>query len=390
MHASSLSGFRTHFLSALLGALIATPLVAQSPVADATSPVTVASSTLLLTEDGVPTRQARQSPTFLLYWENDYFGGTDRHYTNGGKIAWLTADLSDWGREDGWRRSVLNALPFINRQGTQKNLGVALGQKMFTPRDISAPNPDPEDRPYAGWTYVEFSFLAKTSTRADTIAVQLGMVGPHSYAGDLQTWIHELIDGEVPQGWDYQLQDEFGVNVAWERKWRIYARTLSRADGMRPLGLRALQDRTYWGFDVVPHLGAVAGNIHTYANAGLTGRLGYNLPSDFGVNLMRPAGLTSAPIDDLDPRVRGSGWSVFVFGGVDARAVARNIFLDGNTFADSRSVERKPYVTDFSYGFGIVRNTLQLTFTRVVRTREFTTQPGSNSDFGSLTASWTF
>jgi hypothetical protein len=31
---------------------------------------------------------------FTFYLENDYFGGTDRHYTNGVKLSWLSRDLT--------------------------------------------------------------------------------------------------------------------------------------------------------------------------------------------------------------------------------------------------------------------------------------------------------
>ncbi len=367
----------------------ATALVTAQPPASDPTPT----EPLEHTADGVPTAAAREKPVLLAYWENDYFGGTDQHYTNGVKLAWLSPDLTEWGRS-GWRQRFLEALPFVNREGTQKNLGISFGQKMFTPRDISTTDPDPLDRPYAGWTYFEFSFLAKTDRRADTIAVQLGMVGPHSYADDIQTWVHDLIDDDTPMGWKHQLHDEFGVNVAWERKWRLYARTVTAADrfglSINPFTSKADQDRAHWGIDFVPHLGAVAGNVKTYANAGATLRFGYNLPSDFGVSLMRPAGLAAAPIDDLDPRVRGGCWSIFLFAGVDGRAVARDIFLDGNTFKDSRSVDKEPFVADFTTGIGLIRGSFQLTFTRVLRTREFETQLGSNSDFGSVTGSWTF
>jgi hypothetical protein len=345
------------------------------------------------TEDGIPTTQARNSPSFIVYLENDYFGGTDRHYTNGFKMAWLTGDLTDWGKR-GWRQSFLEALPFVNHPGSQKNLGLAVGQQIFTPQDISATNPDPNDRPYAGWSYLEFSFLAKTEHVADTIAIQVGMVGPHSYADDIQTWAHHLTDNEIPRGWDYQLEDEVGLNIAWERKWRGYTRTfarINRADWRAGETIASVRSRQpHWGMDFMPHIGVVLGNVHTYANLGATVRAGYNLPSDFGVSMMRPAGLASSPIDDADPRVNESGWSLFAFAGVDARAVARNIFLDGNTFKDSRSVEKKPYVTDLSYGFGVVKDSFQMTFTRVVRSREFETLPQNNSDFGSVTLSWTF
>jgi lipid A 3-O-deacylase len=120
-------------------------------------------------------------------------------------------------------------------------------------------------------------------------------------------------------------------------------------------------------------------------------RFGFNLPSDFGVQLIRPGGGGNSPIDDSDPRVSATRhWSFFVFGAVDGRAVARDIFLDGNTFKDSPSVEKIPFVADLSYGLGFIRGPFQLTFTQVYRTREFETQPYKYNEFGSLALSWAF
>jgi hypothetical protein len=310
---------------------------------------------------------------FTLYFENDYFGGQDRHYTNGVKFSWLSADLSEWG-QTGWRQSVLEALPFVNRPGAQKNFGVALGQNIYTPQDISRVPPDPTDRPYAGWSYLEFSFVSKTERVLDILSVQVGMVGPGSQADETQRAVHEWLNDERPLGWDYQLKNELGVNVIYERKWRLYARALSGA----------------LGADLVPHAGFSLGNVQTHANAGLTMRLGFNLPSDFGVDLIRGGAAPGAPLDDDDPRVAARGLpSFFVFGGVDGRAVARDIFLDGNTFRSSRSVDREPLVGDAYYGVGLALGRWQLTYTEVVRTREYVGQPGKNY-FGSVTLSRTF
>ena len=265
---------------------------------------------------------------------------------------------------------------------------------MYTPRDVERPDPDPNDRPYAGWTHLGFSFLTKNDFRADTVMLQIGIVGPASLAEETQKLVHEITDSIDPQGWDYQLSNEPGINLGWERKWRWYARTISDDDRspqrFRPFVDKRDQMRAYWGVDVIPHVGALVGNVATYANTGFTARAGYNLPSDFGVNLIRPASVTSAPLDDLDPRVRGAGFSFYLFAGADGRAVARDIFLDGNTFTDSRSVDRDPWVADFSAGFGLVLADFQLTYSHVVRTREFETQQSSTSEFGSVTASWSF
>ena len=164
------------------------------------------------------------------------------------------------------------------------------------------------------------------------------------------------------------------MNLIFERKWRLYA--LSLGDTL--------------GIDFIPHVGASLGNVQTYANAGGMVRAGFNLPSDFGVDLIRGGGATSTPVDDNDPRVSTRrNWSFFVFGGVDGRAVGRDIFLDGNTFRDSASVDKKNFVGDAYYGFGVILGTWQLTYTEAVRTIEFRGQD-DQSYFGSVTLSKTF
>ena len=58
----------------------------------------------------------------------------------------------------------------------------------------------------------------------------------------------------------------------------------------------------------------------------------------------------------IEPSLPGSdffeptgGFSAYVFAGVDGRAIARNLFLDGNTFEGSRSVNKMNLVGDLSW-----------------------------------------
>lgn len=308
---------------------------------------------------------------FTLYFENDTFSGTDQHYTNGVKLSWLSSDLVDWG-QSGWRKTIVESLPFVNRAGGQKNFGFAIGQNIYTPRNIETPTPDPTDRPYAGWSYLEMAFISKTPAVSDTLGLQVGLIGPHSLAEDSQRIVHQWIREVRPEGWDYQLRNELGVNLVYERRWRLYARALVHTVGV----------------DLIPHMGGSLGNVQTYANAGGTIRFGFNLPSDFGVQLARPGSVGGTPADDLDPRVAlDRNFSLFVFGAGDGRAVARDIFLDGNTFRDSRSVDKESFVADLSAGTGLIAGRWQLTYTQVWRTREFKTERGRYNNFGSLTLS---
>lgn len=338
--------------------------------------LTVALSTSAASSAGTsharpPTERARSAPVVTLYFENDIFSGTDANYTNGVKLSWLSADLAGWG-QTGWRKRFVDLLPFINRPDGQKNFGLAFGQSIYTPRNIEIPDPDVLDRPYAGWIYLEMAFVSKTPVVSDTIAIQAGLVGPHSAADDAQRVVHRWIDSPRPRGWGYQLRDELGVNLAYERRWRLYDSPVLQQIGV----------------DLVPHAGVSIGNVQTYANAGGTVRVGLNLPSDFGVQLARPGSVGGSPADDLDPRVAlDRNFSIFAFGAADGRAVGRDIFLDGNTFRSSRSVSKEKFVADYSVGLGIIAGRWQITYTNVWRTREFKSERSAYNNFGSVTVS---
>lgn len=318
--------------------------------------------------------RARVADIFTAYFENDTLANTDKYYTAGTKLSWLSSDYSTWKQREGISSQVGDRLPLLNEPGTQKNFGIAIGQNIYTPRRKDLNPPDPSDRPYAGWSYLEFSFLSKSEFRLDTLSFQLGIIGPHSYAKQVQREVHRVIVSEQALGWDHQLKDEFGFNAVYERKWRMYAQSLD-----------------VLGVDFVPHLGLSLGNVQTYANTGGTVRLGFNLPSDYGVQLIRPGGAGSTPINDRDPRVSlRKSFSFFVFGAADGRAVARDIFLDGNTFKDSPSVDKEALVADLSYGAGVIIGPWQVTFTEAYRTREFKKQVEKYNEFGSVTVSLAF
>jgi hypothetical protein len=117
---------------------------------------------------------------------------------------------------------------------------------------------------------------------------------------------------------------------------------------------------------------------------------GCNLPADFGSSLITPGGGTVAPVRMQDPRLAAaSHFGVTFFAGVDGRAVARNIFLDGNTFCDSASVDKNYLVADISAGVSVIFKKFKLTYTQVYRTEEFQGQDGGEL-FGSINLAYTF
>ncbi len=342
----------------------------------------LAACALLLLLAGGPARaegplHPGDSATFTVMFENDLFGDSDAQYTNGIQIGWMSPDLDRFEQAHQlptWMTGLSTHLPFIDVPDSQHNVGVAVGQKMFTPDDTTSRALVRDDRPYAGWLYGGLSFISKSTTRLDSIEIQAGMVGPASFAEDTQRLVHDLRGFDVPAGWDNQLENEPGLALIYEhrrRPWR--SENVSGA-----------------GYDLITHAGGAVGNVFTYLNAGGEVRVGWNLPADFGTRLIRPGGDTNAPAAINDPRLDSSHrFGVHVFSAVTGRLVLRDIFLDGNTFRDSHSVNKEYLVGDLLFGVSVTFLNAKLSYAEAFRTREFDGQDRLHN-FGSLTLSLTF
>ena len=292
--------------------------------------------------------------------ENDLFQDSDRHYTNGLRLGFSppSAATPDWLKDTAQATGLFP-------EGGQYRASFTLGQNMFTPRDITAATPDPDDRPYAGWLYATAAVSAENERRLNSLELSIGLIGPSSLAGDAQEWYHDLIGADDPKGWDSELEDELALMVTYQRRWNAW-------------------ERDFAGLDVAfsPHFGGALGNVYTYANIGATVRVGQNSDGAFGPPRIQP----SVPGSGL---MASDGFNWYLFASLEGRAVAQNIFLDGNTFRDSPSVDKEPYVGDLQFGFVIGRGDLQFGYTHVFRTDEFETQR-DNSGFGAFSVSKRF
>jgi hypothetical protein len=181
---------------------------------------------------------------------------------------------------------------------------------------------------------------------------------------------HKHIGNDPALGWHNQLADEPGFVAGYERKWRYKRSSM------------------LWGTesDVIPYAGCTIGNVYTYANAGAHIRLGWNLPKDYGSSKIRPNSEHNMSIDSDD---KNDGWLFYVYAGLESRAVLRNIFLDGNTFKESHSVEKIPFVGRLTVGWILSYKKFSFAYSHNVSTKEFKTQPDAHQ-FASLVFSWMF
>ena len=314
--------------------------------------------------------------TLGLYLENDLFAGTDRHYTSGMKLSWSSHDLEQLSdsRYANPLLPLFNILPYVNARDYQKNLVFALGQNIYTPEDTDSYALIDDDRPYAGWLYLGLGVVWKNEVVRNSLVLDIGVVGPWSYAEETQRMIHDLRGFEHPNGWDNQLGNEIGFTLAYERMWRWPKH----------------EQRSGFDWEILPHAGAAVGTVRTFANVGAELRAGLNLPDDFGTPSIGPAATTSTPVDGMMGADRSRfDFGAYFFARVDGRAVARNIFLDGNTFQDSHSVNSKPLVADLSAGAAINHKNTKLSYALVYRTKEFKGQD-EGQVFGTVSLNWTF
>lgn len=292
--------------------------------------------------------------------ENDlYGGGTDRNYTNGARITYFNLGAKP--------PAIFNTLAdFVPTFSVNRTTSIyyTLGHNLYTPKVITMAVQDPNDRPWAAFLYASAGLVSVTNNHVDELEATLGVVGPAALGRQVQTFVHKNISNSpLPRGWGNQLDNEPGVMLGWQRRW-------PGRFGAKAMGFRGA---------VEPHLGVTLGNIYTYANAGLSLRVSpYDGRFQDDPIRVRPAmpGTGAFIVPD-------NSFSWHLFGGIETRGVARNIFLDGNTFTDSYRVDKFPFVADASAGIAFTYGRARLSYALVYRTKEFVKQ--DNGDvFGTV------
>ncbi|MBT5484641.1 MAG: lipid A deacylase LpxR family protein [Gammaproteobacteria bacterium] len=327
--------------------------------------------------------QSDQPWSANFFLENDLFANTDLNYTNGIRFSTISPDLESFQDPDGqkypWVERLNNLLEFVHpslsnpdADPVHQNMVISLGQLMFTPSDSGRTTLDPDDRPYAGYLYLGLGYHARTSNTLHSTEFNFGVVGPAALARQSQDLVHRVRGLDKFQGWDNQLKNEAAFQLIFERKHKNGLINTHLLDGLQ--------------LDSITHWGASLGNVGSYLNAGAELRIGWDLPDDFGTSTLRPGGDNNTPgnLQNSDTPFRFHG-----FVASDARLVANNIFLDGNTLRNSHSVDRKYLVADMAIGIAGSYKKLRFSYAHIYRSREFSEQRKAQF-YGSFSLSYRY
>lgn len=298
--------------------------------------------------------------SLTVEFENDLLQGDDSDYTHGSRFMWTTPETLT----PKWLSFLPGKTPFFRPDEGVYDYSFVLGQNMFTPNDISETNLIKDDRPYAGYTYIG-AIGRKTSKGQNTfVEIDIGLVGPASFAEETQTWWHEVVDATEPQGWDNQLDNELTIQIQyWESR-----------------GVTLLGKQEAWSLDMTPRIGGFLGNVQVSGAVGADARFGYNMPTSQGPGVITPTSLT---------KKQNRKSYVYVFFGSEGRACAWNIFLDGNTDGGSHSVDKETFVSDIRTGVGVGIKDFNMIWTIIQRSPEYKEQDEAQ-EYTSLAITYRF
>jgi lipid A 3-O-deacylase len=296
--------------------------------------------------DAAPCHAQQLARSVRVTVENDVFDfwlppdkRPDDNYTHGARIGWDPGGTPARARR------------LMCRDGSACGASVEIGQEIYTPTK-DAELPLRRERSYAGWLYARGDVTAATETSHRALTIIAGVTGPASLAENAQDWFHSTSSRyRTPLGWKYQLPTEPDMAVQFAQS----RRTSLPADGLPWL-------------DFVPETHAIVGTLRTAFGAGGRLRLGVDLDHPWLVDKTR------------------RDFSAFVFAGASGEAVARDLFIDGDTFRPSLHRSHKPFVGDWERGVSFRLWRMGADYRIVTLSRNYAAAPIHT--YGGLTLTW--
>lgn len=169
---------------------------------------------VLIYSAGIQTGSAQQTEIyqrqFRFSLDDDFINirgqGTDRFYTFGLHLDYYYSPR---------HRNLFSGL-WLPKAGSEANnvSSVGISYMMFTPSNINEANPLPWDYPYCGAAIIRHSLFSYNPVKKYNFqsTISFGVMGPVSYAEELQKYIHKVIGDKEPKGWSNQIANDILLN----------------------------------------------------------------------------------------------------------------------------------------------------------------------------------
>ncbi|EDM35731.1 hypothetical protein PBAL39_06116 [Pedobacter sp. BAL39] len=265
--------------------------------------------------------------------ENDsYLGqGSDRYYTNGLFINFRHA-LDQQQLKEGLEK---------------KTYEISAGQRMYNPYSGYAPDPERQDRPFAGYLYAEgaMNWFYQNESILKT-SVQVGVTGPASLAEDAQELLHDVAGFYTLDGWQYQIKQELQVNLSAQYTKLLYRPSHQYLD---------------FSFEAYGNLGTTFSG----AGAGIIFRAGR-------INQLFNSAYTNAVIGNNAKTKARVKSELFFYAKPQLNYVAYDATVEGSMFNNNSPVtfDVKPVVFAQQLGLNYSSQRLTLDFGMIFKTKE--------------------
>ena len=266
--------------------------------------------------------------------DNDLFVSTDDGYTNGLYVSFFeTGEKSQTAPpRDFWVAPLAWSLP--KTEAREAINAYMIGQAMITPSDISVENPGENEIPYSALLAVTNSYVTYNAFVADQISTTVGIIGPSAQGEEVQKLVHQLVGSDEPKGWDTQLNNELVFQFSRARAWRSW-----------------VSDDN--DFDLILNSEISLGTISSGIGGGAVLRYGKGLEESYVTTLFNNSRM-------INPSAINRGW--YLYTRMQAGYLFNQIFTDGNTFRESRSIDYEHEYIELSAGFAYSWDNYSLSF----------------------------
>lgn len=274
--------------------------------------------------------------TISISTDNDGLFGTDKEYSSGLFLRW-----SQSKRHHGYSAEI--------------------GSQLWTPSDIEQPTPQPNERPYAGLSFLKLRYHNQDDLYAHKYTLMLGRVGPDYGAENSQKIIHDLIGSPEPMGWAYQISNDTAYQLGLESHMLFNRHRFASALG------------EWSGF-----ARGQLGNFQPDVALGITYRYGVNLLSTFGAT-------SNLKTDNIDVGMLKSNQGFFIYFSSEASYRFYDMTIEGNKPAENYPIHAEDLHWATSTGVTWYQKNWGVSLSMTIESRDFKEAKRKQHSYANLT-----